>query len=116
MCHLARSHFQSLFFNVVDLIDMRQPSLIIDIRPKASYDREHYEDAAHFDISDKEFASLQPYRLKRHIVVIGERVDDAADVANRLVAKHYPFVSMLHGGMDAIRADRPSLLVRKPEK
>ena len=37
---------------------------------------------------------------------------EAMRVANCLVERHFPFVSVLHGGMAVVRADKPSLLVK----
>lgn len=85
----------------------------MDVRPRSAYETEHYSDAIHFDTADTEFNNLKPYRLKRCIILIGEGMDDARAVANRLVEKHFPFVCMLHGGMGVLRADYNDKLVRK---
>jgi rhodanese-related sulfurtransferase len=94
-------------------MDIKVPHIIDDVRSRALYDAEHIEDSIHCDMSDSSFTILQPYRLKKHIIIVAEGREMGYTAANKLVEKHYPFVSILHGGIEVVRKDNPSLLIKK---
>ena len=75
------------------------------MRSLTLYKQGHFIDSVHVAPGDTSLTSLQKYRLKKHIVIVGERMDDARDFANFLIQKGFPFVSMLHGGYDVIEMD-----------
>ncbi|KAF9976182.1 hypothetical protein BGZ73_009036 [Actinomortierella ambigua] len=94
-----------------DLNRLRQQVLVIDIRPESEYLSGHYPLSIHLVPSHLELL-VQVLKLiikKKYVVVLANRGDSGPEFATALVRAGFHRVSVLMGGIDALRTHASSL-------
>ncbi|KAG0039117.1 hypothetical protein BGZ82_009575 [Podila clonocystis] len=87
-----------------DLIRLRQQALVIDIRPESEFRVGHYPLSIQMNPGHLEHLLQILKKLKRkYVVVLAGRGDSGPEFASRLVKDGFSRVSLLMGGIDALR-------------
>eukprot|EP00026_Physarum_polycephalum_P002277 Phypoly_transcript_02283.p1 GENE.Phypoly_transcript_02283~~Phypoly_transcript_02283.p1 ORF type:complete len:920 (+),score=171.63 Phypoly_transcript_02283:56-2815(+) len=98
---------------VHDIINMNWPFTILDIRPYEEFQKVRYPNSVWVNLRDKQKEITTPAALEQykgtHIITVGAK-DEAALFANQLIKFNFPQVSVLNGGMDALKATAEPLL------
>eukprot|EP00743_Colponemidia_sp_Colp-15_P012485 GILK01014239.1.p1 GENE.GILK01014239.1~~GILK01014239.1.p1 ORF type:complete len:913 (+),score=147.65 GILK01014239.1:42-2741(+) len=99
-----------------DLLAIRETCIVIDIRKPEDFEKYHFAESHNFP-SEHGFTDILSGLLDDRppntiIVVIGKRDAAVIKFAANLIYRHFTRVCVLNGGVDAIRADSPSYLLR----
>jgi serine/threonine protein kinase/rhodanese-related sulfurtransferase len=89
-------------------------AVVFDVRPKEQFQAVRFPGSFHFNLlklDDAAVANLERSR-GRPLVVVSGRGDDGYRFAGKLVQMGFPYVSVLHGGIDILLADCNPQLVR----
>ena len=88
---------------------------VLDIRVQPDFLSRHYPGAINVPVplTHEALAALERYRGKQIIVVSGGQTDMAAaiEVSSILVRRKFPYVCVLHGGVECLATEVPYLLV-----
>merc|ERR1712137_287585 len=85
---------------IEDVLNSSLSMVLLDIRSGEDFNQGHIPGSIHLNLKETSFRDLNIHSGK-HIVVIGNRGNDASKLANALVKAKFPFVSVLHGGIES---------------
>lgn len=88
---------------------------VLDIRVQPDFLSRHYPGAINVPVplTFETLGALEQYRGRQIVVLSGGQTDmNAAIEVSRVLVKHkFPFVCVLHGGMECLATEVPSLLI-----
>ncbi|XGW00563.1 MAG: rhodanese-like domain-containing protein [Leptolyngbya sp. BL-A-14] len=96
---------QSLVYDLKARLDWGNPALtILDARDRALFNISHISGAISMPVDELIDRALTSLPLNRDIYLYGETDEETAEIAARLRAAGYPYVSEIRGGVSAWKA------------
>lgn len=96
---------QSLVYDLKTRLDWGNPALtILDARDRALFNISHISGAISMPVDELIDRALTSLPLNRDIYIYGETDEETAEIADRLRAVGYPYVSEIRGGVSAWKA------------
>jgi len=98
-----------------DLINIKGKVTVLDIRRPEEYGPAHYIGSINLNHRDPSMSQLESLR-GNIIIIIANKGRSGPEFANKLVNSCFPYVCVLHGGIDILRKDGRSYLRQSVKK